>query len=160
MWAAAISALQEALTLAGAVAQLVIVHRGPAFTAQAAYRDAVAALANATVRYDTVVEEVLGEDGLTAARLRDKAGAVEELPVDGFFAYVGLRPNTDFLLGLLQRNESGRILTDASLRTSCAGVFAAGSVRAGAAVRAAAASGEGAAAAIAADRHLSGGEGG
>ncbi len=151
------SALQESLTLAAAVSQLVIVHRGKSFTAQQAYRDAVAALPNVAVRYETVVEEILGEDGLGAVRLRDSAGAVEELPVDGFFAYVGLKPNSGFAADALQLDTTGRILTDAELRTSLTGVFAAGSVRAGATIRAAACAGEGAAAAIAADRHLAGG---
>ncbi len=154
------SALQETLTLAAAASQVTIVHRGKAFGAQHTFRERIAALANVAVRHETVVEEILGEDGLTAVRLRGPDGT-EELPVEGFFAYVGLRPNTEFLRDRLKLDGAGRILTDANLRASLAGVFAAGSVRSGAAIRAAAAAGEGAAAAIAADRHLAGtGDGG
>ena len=150
------SALQEALTLAAAAASVVIIHRGKAFTAQAAYRDRIAALSNVTVRLETVVEEILGEDGLTGIRIRAAAGATADLPIEGFFAYVGLRPNTDFVRDLLRLDAAGRILTDEYFRTSAAGVYAAGSARSGAAIRAAAVAGEGAAAAIAASSQAGG----
>ncbi len=153
------SAVQEALTLAAAAGSVVIVHRGKEFTAQAAYRERIASLANVTVRFETMVEEILGEDGLTGIRIRDATGATEDLPIEGFFAYVGLRPNTDFVRDLLRLDAAGRILTDEYFRTSAAGVYAAGSVRSGAAIRAAAVAGEGAAAAIAASSQAGGCDG-
>ena len=71
----------------------------------------------------------------------------------GVFPYVGLRPSTERFAAVVVDTD-GAVLTDRALRTSAAGVFAAGIVRSGAAGRAAAASGEGAAAAVAAHAYL------
>ena len=56
--------------------------------------------------------------------------------------------------GLLTLDAAGRILTDASLQTSVAGIFAAGDIRAGSVAQLAAAAGDGATAAVAAFRYL------
>jgi thioredoxin reductase (NADPH) len=148
------SALQEALTLADSVDQVVILHRGDQLSGQASYRVRVAECATIEVRYSTIVEEILGEQTVGALRVRDlSTDAVEELQVGGVFPYVGLRPSTERFAAVVVDTD-GAVLTDPALRTSAAGVFAAGIVRSGAAGRAAAASGEGAAAAVAAHAYL------
>ena len=68
-----------------------------------------------------------------------------QLPVEGVFVYAGLAPASGFLGGAVTLDASGRIDTDAGLRTSVPGIFAAGDIRAGAACLLAAAAGEGAA---------------
>jgi thioredoxin reductase (NADPH) len=70
------------------------------------------------------------------------------------FVFVGLVPNSGIVSNLLNLEENGRIVTDPELHTSQPGVFAAGTVRAGAAGRAAAAAGDGTLSAIAAARFL------
>jgi thioredoxin reductase (NADPH) len=145
------SALQEALTLAQFAARVTILQRGPALTAQAAYRARVAAVANIEVRCSIVVEEILGDTGVTGVRVRETArNEAADLEAAGVFVYIGLQPNTAFLNGRLILDPAGRIPTDGSMRTALPGVFAAGSVRAGWAGRAVASAGEGAAAALAA----------
>jgi thioredoxin reductase (NADPH) len=145
------SALQESLTLAEAGCNVVILHRGDALSGQATFRDRVAAQPAIAVRANVTVDEVLGEEVVTGIRLGDGS----ELEAAGVFVYIGLRPNTAFLEGAgLALDAGGGIPTDAALRTELDGVFAAGTVRAGAAGRAVAAAGEGSAAAIAADAYL------
>ena len=106
-------------------------------------------------RTNTVVEEVLGDGGLTGVRTRITTdGAVADVELAGLFVYVGLTPDTPWLNGLLELDPSGHIPTDEAMRSRLPGVFAAGTVRSGSAGRAAAAAGDGATAAIAADRYL------
>ena len=62
------SALQEALTLAEAVGEVIVLQRGDALTAQAAYREPALAHPKISVRYGTVVEEILGEDAVSGVR--------------------------------------------------------------------------------------------
>ena len=152
------SALQEALTLAQFASRVTILHRGAGLSAQATFRDRVDAQPKIELRFDTVVREILGQDSVTGVRLGAPAGAaMEDLEVAGVFVYIGLRPNTALLDGRLKLAPAGHIPTDHGLRTGLTGVFAAGTVRSGAAGRAVAAAGEGAAAAIAADRYLTDG---
>jgi thioredoxin reductase (NADPH) len=152
------SALQEALTLADAVGEVIVLHRGDALTAQAAYREPVLAHPKISVRYGTVVEEILGEDAISVVRTRDIAsGDTQDLDLGGLFIYVGLEPNTDYMRDLIALDDDGRIPTDAAMQTELAGVFAAGIVRRGSLGQAAISAGEGAAAAKAAHRHLGAG---
>jgi thioredoxin reductase (NADPH) len=154
------SALQEALTLADAVGEVVVLHRGDALRAQAAYREPALAHPKVTVRYGTVVEEILGEDTVSGVRVRELASdSTHELELGGLFVYVGLQPNSEYLGDLLDRDDDGRIPTDAALQTELGGVFAAGIVRRGSLGQAAISAGEGAAAAKAAHRYLGEGPG-
>ena len=152
------SALQEALTLAQHTARVIIMHRGTAFTAQAAYVQQVLDNPKIEVRFGTVVDEAVGNGVLTGIRTRSVGdGGTGQLELSGLFVYVGLAPTTTWLGGVLALDTSGRIVVDGELRTSQRGVFAAGTVRAGSAGRAASAAGDGAAAALSVDRFLTDG---
>jgi len=74
--------------------------------------------------------------------------------VRGVFVYAGLVPDTGFLGGALRLDAAGRIETDAALRTSVPGIFAAGYIRAASPCLLAAACGDGAMAAAAAFSYL------
>jgi thioredoxin reductase (NADPH) len=160
------SALDEALALAEHASRVTIFHRGQQLAAQQALRDRVAAHGKIEVVLGTVVEEILGEktlgekilgtDTVAGVRLRDgKSGATRLREVKGVFIYVGLEPNTAFLRGVLALDGAGHVVTDIDMRTSLAGVFAAGDIRAHSVAQLAAAAGDGATAAIAAYRYLS-----
>jgi thioredoxin reductase (NADPH) len=151
------SALQEALTLAEAVGEVIVLQRGEALTAQAAYREPALAHPKISVRYGTEVQEILGDEAVSGVRIRDAAsGDAQELELGGLFIYVGLQPNSEYLSDLLDLDDDGRIPADASLQTELAGVYAAGFVRSGSLAQAAISAGEGAAAAKAAHRYLGG----
>jgi thioredoxin reductase (NADPH) len=148
------SALQEALTLARHAGRVVVFHRGTTFSAQAAYRQLVQQQPRIEVRFGTTVEEVVGDGAVTGVRTRSAGGGSELVEVAGLFVYVGLAPATGWLEGLVALDSSGRIPVDNGMRTGMPGLLAAGTVRAGSAGRAAAAAGDGAAAAVTADRFL------
>jgi thioredoxin reductase (NADPH) len=144
------SALQEALTLAQHASRVLILNRGATLSGQAVYRERAEREGRIQVRCGTVVEEILGADAVTGVRLR--GGEIVE--AQAVFIYIGLEPNSAFLEGCVPLEPSGHIRTDSAMASASAGVFAAGSVRAGWAGRAVASAGEGAAAAVAADRYL------
>ena len=85
-----------------------------------------------TVLTNTVMEEVSGENGLTYARYKNTAtGEVTEYKSEesfGVFVFAGYAPATKAVKGIVELNEQGYIVTDASQKTSADGVYAAGDV--------------------------------
>ena len=85
-----------------------------------------------TVLYSTVMEEVSGENRLTYARYKNTAtGEVTEYKSEegfGVFVFAGYAPATGAIKGIVELNEQGYIITDASQKTSAEGVYAAGDV--------------------------------
>jgi thioredoxin reductase (NADPH) len=151
------SALQEALTLAGPAAEVIILQREEELTAQASYRTRVLDHTKIEIRYRTVVEEILGEEVVMGVGTRDLAtGVAGELELTAVFVYVGLQPNSGAVEGRLKLDDEGRIPTDGWMRTELPGLFAAGVLRSDSQCQAAASAGDGATAAKAADRYLSG----
>jgi thioredoxin reductase (NADPH) len=149
------SALDEALVLAAHAARVTVVHRGESLNAQHALRTKAAALGKIGIVLRTVVEEIVGAESVSAVRLRDLATGVARLQeVRGVFAYVGLEPNTAFLRDVLVLDAAGHVVTDIMMRTSLAGVFAAGDIRQHSVAQLAAAAGDGATAAMSAFRYL------
>ena len=149
------SALDEALVLAGHASRVTVLHRGERLDAQRALRDRVAANRKIEIALQTMVDEIVGEQAVSGVRLRDvRTGTSRLAPVNGVFVYVGLEPNTAFLRGVLALDAAGHIEVDIMMRTSLAGVFAAGDIRAGSVAQLAAAAGDGATAAISAFRYL------
>jgi thioredoxin reductase (NADPH) len=143
------SALQEALTLAGPVAQVIILERSDRLAAQETYQRRVLEHPDIEVRHGVEVTEIVGDGTVTG--VRTTAG---DIACSAVFVYVGLAPNTDFLDGRVSLDGDGRVPTDAQLHTDLTGVLAAGNVRGDTLYQAAIASGDGAAAAKSAHRYL------
>ena len=117
----------ESLYLKGIGVDVSIVHRRDMLRAECALRDEVAAK-GVPVIYNTVVEEILGEKRVERVRLRRvDTGTVEEMPIDGVFVAIGLRPNNEFVDQLgLEKTSEGLVRVDSRYRTSNERVFAAG----------------------------------
>lgn len=149
------SALIEALTLAEHVGRVLIFHRGEQFDAQLTYKQRVLDERKIQVCWQTEVREVLGESEVTGVKVQELgSGAERTEELVGLFVYVGLEPSSGFLGGLLDLDEGGHVPTDIWMQTSVSGLFAAGDVRQHSASQAITAAGDGATAAIAADRYL------
>jgi thioredoxin reductase (NADPH) len=152
------SAMQEALTLAEHASKVIILQRGDALTGQASYRDRVTAHPKIDVRFNTAVNEILGDAKVTGLRTqRSSDGTTTDLAVAAVFAYVGLRPSTTVVDDIISLDPAGLIPTDGAMRTALIGVCAAGTVRCQSPYRAASAAGDGASAAVAVDRFLTDG---
>ena len=125
------AALQEALVLASGCRTVTIVARSK-LRAKQGYVERAAGATNVQFVWDSVVDAVLGDATVSGVRLRNvKSGAITELACAGIFPFIGVEPNSGFLPPSVRCDASGRVLTDASLRTSEPPVFAIGAVRAG-----------------------------
>jgi thioredoxin reductase (NADPH) len=126
------SALQEALVLARFCRKVHLLHRGTTFRARPHFVEQVNASDRIVVHWTTVAEAITGGQGVETVRTSQTTdGAKGEIPCTGFFAYVGLEPNSSFLPREIGRDAVGAVVTDESLRTGLAGVWAAGAVRSG-----------------------------
>jgi thioredoxin reductase (NADPH) len=152
------SAMQEALTLAQFAQRVALLNRNSTLTGQATYRDRVCGNAKIEVRHNITVEEVLGNTTATGVRIRDGvSNAATDLECSGIFVYIGLAPNSGALRGLTTLDASGHVPVDQEMRTVIPGLCAVGTVRSGSPGRAVSSAGDGASAAIAADRYLADG---
>ncbi len=124
--------------------------------ATAIYHEKLKSLPNVQIVWNTVVEEILEEDGaVSGVRVIDRVSREQrELSLSALFVAVGTTPNTEFLDGKLELDQSGHIVTDELGRTSVPGVFAAGDVRAKALRQVSTGVGDGANAADAAADYL------
>ena len=91
------SALQEALTLANFAEQVLLFHNSEKFSAQNSYRQRVLDNSKIIPRYQTAIEEILGDDIVTSVRVRDLASReISQVDLAGLFVYVGLHPTRSF----------------------------------------------------------------
>ncbi len=151
------TAMEEATFLTKFASTVHIVHRRDEFRASAIMAKRAIEHPKINVIWNTVIEEILGEEEVTAVRLRNvSTDAVTEMPIDGVFVAIGHKPSTDLFRGQLDMNEVGYLtLTGASATaTSVPGVFAAGDVADPTYRQAITAAGTGARAAIDARRWL------
>ncbi len=151
------AAVEEALFLTRLARKVTIVHRRDALRATKVAQDRAFADPKIEFRWDTVVDEILGQDEVRGLALRNvKTGARSELAVEGVFIYVGMRPNTQFLGGQLALDAQGYIITNEEMETNVPGVFAVGDVRRKRLRQVVTAVADGAIAATAADVYLRG----
>ncbi|MGI9953538.1 thioredoxin-disulfide reductase [Moorellaceae bacterium AZ2] len=149
------SAVEEALFLTRFAESVTIIHRRDRLRAAQILQRRAREHPKISFYWNTTVEAILGGSKVEALRLRDgKSGAVREENFDGVFIFIGQKPNTDFLQGVLELDEGGYIITREDLVTSVAGVYAAGDVRSKAFRQVATAVGDGAASAMAAEKYL------
>ncbi|HHC07362.1 MAG TPA: thioredoxin-disulfide reductase [Actinobacteria bacterium] len=123
------SAMEEALFLTKFASRVTVVHRRDTFRASKIMAHRVLEHPKIDVIWNTVVEEVLGDDGVTGVRLRNVVDGEERVfPTDGLFVAIGHTPNTKIFEGQLDLDEAGYIVVSEGTRTSVDGVFAAGDV--------------------------------
>ena len=149
-------ALNDALFLTRFAIKVIVIHRRDQLRATRILQDRAFANPRINFLWDTVVESIIGDKLVREIRLRNvKTGNSSRLEVSGVFAAVGLRPNTGYLKGLLKLDEGGFIPVNNQMETEVPGIFAAGDIRVGSIRQVVSAAGDGATAAIAAERFLS-----
>lgn len=152
------SAVQESIFLTKFASHIDLLVRGDKFKASEILQQELEKHSDKiTVHFNTVTEEIVGEDNkVTKVIANDKqAGKKVVYDTDGVFVFIGLLPNTEFLKDSdVKLDEIGMILTNDKLETSMRGVFAAGDVRSGATMQIASAVGEGATAALMIRKYL------
>jgi thioredoxin reductase (NADPH) len=149
------SAVDEALYLTRFARQVHLIHRRDALRAEKVIRERALRNEKIKILWDTVVTKVLGETGVEGMELRNvKTREMQTLKVSGVFFYVGLKPNAEFLRGIVKMDPHGYVITDDHMATSAPGIFAAGDVRQKLLRQVTTAVGDGATAAFAAERYI------
>jgi thioredoxin reductase (NADPH) len=149
------SALEEATFLTRFASKVTLIHRRDEFRGSQIMRERALANEKIDVAWNSVVDEILGEDGVTGLRLKDtKTGELRELPVTGVFMAIGHDPNTEIFKGAVETDAEGYIVVGKTTETNIPGVFAAGDVVDKRYRQAITAAGQGCAAALDAEKFL------
>ncbi len=125
------TALEEALTLTKFAAKVTIIHRRDELRASKIMQDRAFKNKKISFIWNTVVEDILDlkQNKVVGIKLRDvNTGKVTGKKIDGVFVAIGHKPNTDVFRGQLELDEKGYIRVNGFVKTSVAGVFAAGDV--------------------------------
>jgi thioredoxin reductase (NADPH) len=153
------SAIAEALFLTRFASKVTVVHRRDQLRAAKSIQDHAFNNPKIEFRWDSVVNEILGEAKVEGAVLKDvRTGRVESIKTDGIFVAIGSRPDTGFIKVKVDKDERGYILTDERMRTPTLGLFAAGDVRAKSLRQVVTAVSDGAIAAVEAEQYLAAGK--
>jgi thioredoxin reductase (NADPH) len=125
------SAVEEAVYLTKFASKVLMIVRRDVLRAAKVMQDRVQNNPKIEILFNTVPLEVLGERSVSGLKVKNAISNVEmTLPVGGLFYAIGHLPNTAFLGGQLELDETGYIKTKpGSAKTSVQGVFAAGDVQ-------------------------------
>ena len=153
------SAMEEATFLTRFANKVYLIHRRQALRASKIMQEKAQSNEKIDFVLDTVVTDVLGQDGVTGVTLKNvETDAASELPLDGMFVAIGHTPNTQLFQGQLEMDETGYILTSNDKShlsaTNLAGVFACGDVQDKRYRQAITAAGSGCSAALDAEHYL------
>ncbi len=150
------TAMEEALFLTRFASKVYVIHRRDEFRASQIMQDRVKNHEKIEILWNTVVEDVLGDDLVEGLTIRDiNSDESRTLPVTGFFVAIGHKPNTDIFSDWLEQDETGYIITKSdSTYTNVEGVFACGDAQDHVYRQAITAAGTGCMAAIDAERWL------
>lgn len=123
-------AVEDAVFLARICTKVYLIHRRDSLRAAQSLQDAMFQYSNVEVIWDSVVEEICGQDQVEALKLRDlKQKTVRTVETDGVFIAVGLRPNSELFREIVACDEAGYIIAGEDCTTQTEGIFAAGDVR-------------------------------
>ncbi len=152
------TAVEEALYLTHHASSVTLIHRRDSLRAEAILQDRLFAHPKVKVVWNSAVEDIIGTTSpkaVQAVRVRDRAGLVSDIPVEGVFIAIGHDPATALVRGQLELDDSGYVrIAPWSTATSIPGVFAAGDVADPRYRQAVTAAAMGCMAALEAEKHL------
>jgi thioredoxin reductase (NADPH) len=151
------SAVTEALHLAEFASKVVLIHRRDELRAVGITRERVMADERVEILWNSTVGAVEGDVFVEKLKLNNvTTGEKSTLEVSGLFVSIGFQPDTEYLKGVVSLDPVGHIITNEKMETDVPGVFAAGDIRVNSAKQAITAAGDGATAAVYAQRYLTG----
>ena len=149
------SAVEEGMFLTKFAEKVYLVHRRDELRAAPIAQERAFANPRFEFVWDSIPKRIDGSEMVEDLEVENvKTGERSKLPVNGVFMYIGQIPNTEWLKGTVDIDEYGYIVTDGLLRTELPGVFACGDARANPLKQIVMAVGEGALAAVQAERYL------
>ncbi len=150
------TACEEAHYLSNLCSKVYMIVRRDEMKASVIMQNRVKNTPNIEILWNSVTEEILGENTVEGARLKDtKTGEIREIKVTGFFVAIGHEPNSKIFQPYLQHDNSGYLKTiPGTSKTNIDGVFACGDVQDNVYRQAVTAAGTGCMAALDAERYL------
>jgi len=146
--------ITEALYMANLAAKVIVIEAMPSLTASAILRDRAKENPRIEIRTGVKVTAVTGAEQVTGVEIEGQGGKKETIATDGVLVHIGLDPNTDYLKGKVPLDSQGQVKVNQQMETDVPGIFAAGDIRSGSPRQVSTAVGDGAIAAIAAQRFL------
>ena len=150
------TAAEEASYLAKICSKVTMLVRKDQLRASKAMQNRVMSIPNIEIRFNTEIDEVLGEQVVEGLRMvNNQTGEKEEIAITGLFIAIGHKPNTDIFKGQIDMDATGYIQTHGkTTKTNKPGVFACGDVQDKEYRQAVTAAGTGCMAALDAERYL------
>ena len=149
------AAINEALELAKFASKVIVIHRRNELRATKIVQERAFATPNMEFMWNTVIEAIEGDDLVRRLRVcnvaTDEKSAVD---VSGVFVATGSKPNTEFLKGIVPLDETGTVIVNEKMETAVPGILAAGDVRVNSIRQVVSAAGDGAVAAIYAEKYI------
>ena len=149
------TAITEALHLTKFASKIIIIHRRNQLRAALILQEKIRSEPKINFLWDTTISAIEGKDNVERLKLLNvKTNQNSVLEVNGVFISVGINPDTEYLRGILPLDESGYIITNEKMETPLPGILAAGDICHNSARQAITAAGDGATAAIYAQKYL------
>ena len=144
----------EAIYMANLASRVILVEAMPNLTATEILKEKLSSDSRIEVYCNTKVMAILGTDHVEGIKIADQSEQERTIEVSGVLVHIGLKPNTGFLNNVLPLDETGHILVNGNMESKVTGILAAGDVRSGSPKQIVTATGDGAIAAITAEKFL------
>jgi thioredoxin reductase (NADPH) len=149
------AAVEEALHLTKFASKVTLIHRRGELRATRIVQERAFANPKIKFMWNSTIEQIKGNEKVKSLKLHNvQTGKTSTLSIDGIFVAIGFSPSTSYLKGLLSLDAEGYIITNDKMETGIRGVFAAGDIRSNSIRQVASAVGDGATAAVYAERFL------
>lgn len=149
------AAVSEALFLTRFASKVVLIHRRKQLRATKLLQERILAHPKMEFLWCSKVEEMGGGQLLEWVKVRNvETGEISQLAASGVFIYIGQKPATSYLKGILPLDDFGYVMTNEVMATTIPGVFAAGDIRHGSGRQIVIVAGEGATAALSVEKYL------
>lgn len=151
------AAITEAIELTKFASRITVIHRRDELRAAKILQEKAFAEKKIEFLWDSVLEEIAGDTFVNKVRVSNvKTKKKSVLDVSGVFMAVGFKPNTGYLKDIVKLDDIGTIVTNEKMETGVPGIFAAGDIRSNSIRQVIAAAGDGAVAAISAEKYITG----
>ncbi len=148
-------AITDALFLTRFASKVYVIHRRDQLRADRIMQERAFKNDKVEFIWDTVLDAIEGPDSVNSLHLHNvKTGKKSILKISGVFMAVGTRPNTEYLSGIIKLGQGGTVPVNSQMETEIPGIFAAGDIREGSIRQVVAAAGDGAIAAMAAEKYI------
>ncbi len=123
------TALEDALYLSNIVNKVYLIHRRNEFRGDTKTVEQIKTKSNIELVLESTISSINGKNALENIVVLNRDGSMRTIPISALFIAVGKKPNTDYLNGLINTDESGFIISDESCKTNIEGIFVAGDIR-------------------------------